>query len=134
MNVDLYSLGFKTKPFIFNSKIFFFLFVSAGDDTEICIWDYEGFKLRHHFPSNHVANIFCAKFMPSTNSEVIITCSMDGDIRFFNLNYSETPISDPSLAYRSEIPKSGLFKCHSARVKVSKLFLHFFQTFKYFIN
>ena len=38
--------------------------------------------------TNHKANIFCAKFMPNTNSEKIVSCAADGSLYLTNINES----------------------------------------------
>ena len=77
---------------------------SGSDDTKVSIWKYNENELMCSFPTDHMANIFCVKFLPNTNDQQLITCAGDNRIKLFN-------IRDPAN------PTCFDFKCHRGRVK-----------------
>jgi len=85
------------------------LLISGSDDTQICIWDYHrNGRLVTNFQTGHTANIFCAKFVPATNSEMVISCAGDAQIRVFSLK--QVTSKERPEPYR-------LYDCHKGRVK-----------------
>ncbi|XP_026456789.1 WD and tetratricopeptide repeats protein 1-like [Papaver somniferum] len=88
------------------------LLVSGSDDALINIWSYSSRKLLHSIESGHSANIFCAKFVPETCDELVVSGAGDAEVRQFNLSLLTT--GKPG---ESAIEPSALFQCHSRRVK-----------------
>lgn len=82
------------------------LLVSGSDEGLICIWDYENHKLKFSFDSGHSANIFTTKFIPHSDSKMIVSCSADHLVKVFNLDYSQ------NKAYELQN-----YSCHQMRVK-----------------
>eukprot|EP00927_Polykrikos_kofoidii_P062468 TRINITY_DN57284_c0_g1_i1.p1 TRINITY_DN57284_c0_g1~~TRINITY_DN57284_c0_g1_i1.p1 ORF type:complete len:471 (+),score=85.19 TRINITY_DN57284_c0_g1_i1:141-1415(+) len=55
---------------------------TAGDDTQICLWDYDnGLELSARLNTHHSANVVCIRFVSSTQ---LATCSLDGSVRLVN--------------------------------------------------
>lgn len=83
-------------------------------------------QLRGYYESGHTANIFCTKFMPGTNSEVIISCAGDYEVeenvtlnntqgiqvKAFNVNYAAGGNDSNNFA-----KMVASFSCHEGRVK-----------------
>ncbi|ORX76260.1 WD40 repeat-like protein [Basidiobolus meristosporus CBS 931.73] len=61
------------------------LLVSGSDDTKLCIWKYPEGSLLSSIETDHEANIFCTKFMPSTNSQVVISCAGDNVVKVWDV-------------------------------------------------
>ncbi|EME31876.1 nuclear receptor interaction protein [Galdieria sulphuraria] len=77
------------------------LLVSGSDDTKLKIWDVSRKKLLRSWDSGHTANIFCARFMPLTGDNCVVSCAADSQVRVSNLEKQTVrPIS-----------------CHTDRVK-----------------
>lgn len=55
------------------------LLLTAGDDKHIVISDPFKYKALINFKTTHSTNIFCAKFLP-TSDHRIISCGADGSI------------------------------------------------------
>ncbi|KAI3979004.1 hypothetical protein MKX01_016179 [Papaver californicum] len=88
------------------------LLVSGSDDALINIWSYSSRKLLHTIESGHSANIFCAKFVPETCDEVVVSGAGDAEVRQFNLS-----LLNAGKPGENAIEPSALFQCHSRRVK-----------------
>ncbi|XP_050522625.1 DDB1- and CUL4-associated factor 6-like isoform X2 [Daktulosphaira vitifoliae] len=74
------------------------LLLSAGDDKRLIITDPFSYKVHLDYLTNHRTNIFCAKFLASTNTK-IISCGGDGAI----LNLDIERLEDTSWNF---------FTCH----------------------
>ncbi|GJQ11441.1 hypothetical protein GpartN1_g3232.t1 [Galdieria partita] len=61
------------------------LLVSGSDDTKLKIWDVSRKKLLRSWDSGHTANIFCARFMPFTEDNCVVSCAADSQVRVSNL-------------------------------------------------
>mgnify|MGYP001801223931 CR=1 FL=1 len=60
--------------------------LSGSDDTRVCIWDVAAKpRLKHVYRTGHRANIFCTRFMPGSNDNLIASCAGDHEIRVRNL-------------------------------------------------
>ncbi|KAJ1554580.1 hypothetical protein HK096_002890, partial [Nowakowskiella sp. JEL0078] len=90
---------------------------SGSDDARICIWRFCNSVrsdstispdpyLLTSIKTGHLSNIFDCKFMPSTDSRVVVSCSLDKTIRICNLDYD---LSHGSL--------STVYRCHDDSVK-----------------
>lgn len=55
------------------------LLLSAGDDNHIVISNPFTYKILVDFKTQHKTNIFCAKFLPTSDNRVI-SCSVDGAV------------------------------------------------------
>ncbi|XP_050212612.1 protein ALTERED SEED GERMINATION 2 isoform X2 [Mercurialis annua] len=88
------------------------LLISGSDDTRMNIWSYSGRKLLHSIETGHSANIFCAKFIPETSDELVVSGAGDAEVRLFNLSRLSGRGLDDNV-----IPPLALFQCHSKRVK-----------------
>lgn len=55
------------------------LLLTAGDDKNIVITNPFSYKVVVNYKTKHQTNIFCAKFLPTTNNR-IISCGSDGSI------------------------------------------------------
>lgn len=65
------------------------LLVSGSDDCRICIWRYSGggsARLRTVADTGHCRNIFCARFVPLSSDEAVVTAACDGQVRLINLS------------------------------------------------
>eukprot|EP01126_Amoeba_proteus_P035371 TRINITY_DN3566_c0_g1_i3.p1 TRINITY_DN3566_c0_g1~~TRINITY_DN3566_c0_g1_i3.p1 ORF type:complete len:553 (-),score=146.63 TRINITY_DN3566_c0_g1_i3:526-2184(-) len=85
------------------------LLVSGGDDTHCAIWDMCREKLLLGFPTGHMANIFCAKFVPMTDNKRIITCAGDYQIKSFLLSESGVPSTRVHLGHTGRVKKLSIF-------------------------
>ncbi|XP_045462965.1 DDB1- and CUL4-associated factor 6-like isoform X2 [Harmonia axyridis] len=74
--------------------------LSGSDDQHLAITNGHDYKFMDRFRTKHSANIFCAKFLPSTNDKQIVSCSGDGVILHTDLN-------------RIKDPETHSFSCHS---------------------
>ncbi|XP_077213002.1 transducin family protein / WD-40 repeat family protein [Tasmannia lanceolata] len=87
------------------------LLISGSDDTRVNIWSYKSRGLVHSIDTGHSANIFCAKFVPETSDELVVSGAGDTEVRLFNLSRS-------SGRTEENAPEPlALFRCHSRRVK-----------------
>jgi len=55
------------------------LLLSAGDDKHIVITNPFTYKILVDYKTQHTANIFCAKFLPTSDNRVI-SCSAGGAV------------------------------------------------------
>jgi len=55
------------------------LLLTAGDDKHIVITNPFSYKVLVDYKTKHKTNIFCAKFLPTSNSR-IISCGADGSV------------------------------------------------------
>ncbi|KAM7253282.1 hypothetical protein ACFE04_008850 [Oxalis oulophora] len=88
------------------------LLISGSDDTRINIWSYSSRKLLHSIETGHSANIFCTKFVPETNDELVVSGAGDAEVRLFNLSRLSGSGVDDGL-----ITPTAHYMCHSRRVK-----------------
>ncbi|KAA8528339.1 hypothetical protein F0562_035694 [Nyssa sinensis] len=88
------------------------LLISGSDDTRINIWSYSSRELLHSIETGHSANIFCTKFVPETSDELVVSGAGDAEVRLFNLSCLRGRGPEENA-----ISPSGLFQCHSRRVK-----------------
>lgn len=88
------------------------LLLSGSDDTRVNIWSYNERKLIHSIDTGHSANIFCAKFVPETSNEIVVSGAGDSEVRLFHLSRITGRGSDDNAA-----EPSAIFNCHSKRVK-----------------
>jgi len=64
------------------------LLVSGSDDCRICIWhcwDDRSAKLKAAVDTGHRRNIFCARFVPNSSDEQVVTTALDGQVRLTNV-------------------------------------------------
>ncbi|KAL7127712.1 hypothetical protein ABFS83_14G269600 [Erythranthe nasuta] len=88
------------------------LLISGSDDTQLNIWSYSSRKLMQSIETGHSANIFCAKFVPETSDELVVSGAADAEVRLFNLSR----LRKSGLEERAISP-SAVFQCHTRRVK-----------------
>ncbi|KAG8369188.1 hypothetical protein BUALT_Bualt15G0125200 [Buddleja alternifolia] len=88
------------------------MLVSGSDDTRLNIWSYSSRKLMHSIETGHSANIFCAKFIPETSDELVVSGAGDAEVRLFNLSR----LRGNGLE-ESGVGRSAVFQCHTRRVK-----------------
>ncbi|GAV66810.1 WD40 domain-containing protein [Cephalotus follicularis] len=88
------------------------LLISGSDDTTINIWSYSGRKLLHSIDTGHSTNIFCAKFVPETSDELVVSGAGDAEVRLFNLSHLRGRGPGDNI-----IPPIAHFQCHTRRVK-----------------
>lgn len=88
------------------------LMISGSDDTRINIWNYSNRNLLHSIDTGHCANIFCAKFIPETGDELVVSGAGDAEVRLFNLSRLSGKGSNSNA-----ISPSALYQCHTRRVK-----------------
>lgn len=55
------------------------LLLTAGDDKRIMITNPFSYKVIVDYKTKHKTNIFCAKFLPTTDNR-IVSCGADGSI------------------------------------------------------
>ncbi|OAD80337.1 hypothetical protein PHYBLDRAFT_76654, partial [Phycomyces blakesleeanus NRRL 1555(-)] len=61
--------------------------VSGSDDAKAIIWfPQENYRKACSIETGHRANIFSAKFMPSTSDSILVTASADSEVRVFDIN------------------------------------------------
>ncbi|KAK9368317.1 WD40-repeat-containing domain protein [Lipomyces kononenkoae] len=79
---------------------------SGSDDTYINIYstDAPSYPLKLRFATGHSNNIFSVKFMPQTNSSVVVSAAGDSEVRVFDIN--------EGASKRREV-----FRCYVDRVK-----------------
>ncbi|KAK9238062.1 WD40-repeat-containing domain protein [Lipomyces kononenkoae] len=79
---------------------------SGSDDTYINIYSTEmpSYPLKLRFSTGHSNNIFSIKFMPQTNSSVVVSAAGDSEVRVFDIN--------DGAAKRRDV-----FRCYADRVK-----------------
>lgn len=82
--------------------------LSGSDDSRIYIHDFSRGKSQKHpaIQTNHRGNIFCAKFMPSTGNNVIISCSGSGSVQCHTIGQA--------LGSESGVKR---YYCHDDRTK-----------------
>ncbi|KAL3189337.1 hypothetical protein MRX96_002654 [Rhipicephalus microplus] len=56
--------------------------LSGSDDQHLCITNAHTHVLLAHIRTGHTANIFSAKFLPSSGDRLVVSCSGDGAILF----------------------------------------------------
>lgn len=49
---------------------------------QINIWNYSNRNLLHSIDTGHCANIFCAKFIPETGDELVVSGAGDAEVIF----------------------------------------------------
>lgn len=64
--------------------------ISGSDDSTIKIWDSNRLRLVHSMNTGHSKNIFCARFLPQTNDQ-IVSCGADGEVRMHDINRNTSP-------------------------------------------
>nr|CAH7766204.1 unnamed protein product [Callosobruchus chinensis] len=74
--------------------------LSGSDDQHLVITNGYDYKVKANYHTSHRANIFSAKFLPSTNDTQIVSCAGDGVILHTDLNR-------PQETYDSQ------FNCHA---------------------
>jgi WD and tetratricopeptide repeat-containing protein 1 len=47
---------------------------------QLNIWSYSSRKLLHSIETGHSANIFCAKFVPETSDELVVSGAADAEV------------------------------------------------------
>ncbi|KAL1495021.1 hypothetical protein ABEB36_010510 [Hypothenemus hampei] len=62
------------------------LLLSGSDDEHLVITDGFSYNVQANYCTSHKANIFSAKFLPSTNDQQIVSCSGDGIVLHTDLN------------------------------------------------
>ncbi|XP_060867889.1 DDB1- and CUL4-associated factor 6-like [Metopolophium dirhodum] len=77
------------------------LLLTAGDDKHIVITDPFSYKLLVDYKTKHKTNIFCAKFIPTSDNR-IISCGADGSVLNLDLE-------------RPEETEWNFFTCHSSQ-------------------
>ncbi len=95
----------------------------------------QGGKLRGSIDTGHIANIFCAQFLPSTGSSRVISCAGDREIRCFNINYgsgnnnnnndnninnnnnNNNTNNNKSSPKKFDYSQLQVYRCHRGRVK-----------------
>lgn len=73
--------------------------LSGSDDQHLCITNAHTHVLLAHIRTGHTANIFSAKFLPSSGDRLVVSCSGDGAILFSDVERPETSLRN-------------LFNCH----------------------
>eukprot|EP00667_Euglena_gracilis_P008755 EG_transcript_8886 len=89
--------------------------ITGSDDLAVKVWDCGSRALLHTSASGHVRNIFCAKFVPHTSDAEVVSCGLDGQVRFLNLlddsNYliADNDYLCAKLAFSPACPRLVLF-------------------------
>lgn len=65
--------------------------ITASDDLNINFWDLSG-EMINHMPTIHSNNVFCAKDLPTSSSNEIISCAADGQVVLSNVSQSKVRI------------------------------------------
>lgn len=85
--------------------------LSGSDDRNLCITKpaylfdtSKDYTVLHKIQTRHYGNIFCARFMPNSNDNLIVSCSSEGPVIVHDLNSLD--------------PTDGLlsFGCHSSTI------------------
>ncbi|CAL9228675.1 unnamed protein product [Arabidopsis halleri] len=58
------------------------LLLSASDDKQVILWDWETASVKLSFDSGHFNNVFQAKFMPFSDDRSIVTSAADKQVRY----------------------------------------------------
>ena len=61
--------------------------LSGSDDHRLIITEPYSKRIMVDVPTSHRANIFSAKFLPSSNTRKIVSCAGDGNILFTGKNF-----------------------------------------------
>ncbi|CAN7989378.1 unnamed protein product [Ixodes hexagonus] len=73
--------------------------LSGSDDQHLCITNAHTHTILAFIRTGHAANIFSAKFLPSSGDRLLVSCSGDGAILFSDVERPETSLRN-------------LFSCH----------------------
>ncbi|EEC12060.1 nuclear receptor interaction protein, putative [Ixodes scapularis] len=73
--------------------------LSGSDDQHLCITNAHTHTILAFIRTGHTANIFSAKFLPSSGDRLLVSCSGDGAILFSDVERPETSLRN-------------LFSCH----------------------
>lgn len=73
--------------------------LSGSDDQHLCITNAHTHVILAQIRTGHTANIFSAKFLPSSGDRLVVSCSGDGAILFSDVERPETSLRN-------------LFNCH----------------------
>lgn len=73
--------------------------LSGSDDQHLCITNAQTHVILAQIRTGHTANIFSAKFLPSSGDRLVVSCSGDGAILFSDVERPETSLRN-------------LFNCH----------------------
>jgi len=79
------------------------LILSGSDDKKLAVSSYIDGKVNEQIRTQHKANIFSAKFLPSTSDKKIVSCSGDGVIIVTDLE-------------RNDAESQDVFNCHLGTV------------------
>ncbi|KAJ1653845.1 hypothetical protein IWQ61_006113 [Dispira simplex] len=98
--------------------------LSGSDDTRLCLWRADqNYELVAQCNTGHVANIFCARFMPCTSDSVVVSCAGDGQIRVFDITRQVTASTQNTATsvyqdrLESPFQLRRVYTCHHDRVK-----------------
>ncbi|KAF4672048.1 hypothetical protein FOL47_000988 [Perkinsus chesapeaki] len=86
------------------------MIVSGSDDKDVRIWRQSRTVLKGSPPwqcvrtldTGHSHNIFCATFVPGTNSREVVTCAGDGELRHIDVESGATKVlhSCPGICFK----------------------------------
>jgi len=68
------------------------IIVSGSDDQKLKIWEPFTKKLLRTIKTPHTGNIFCAKFMPGSNDQTIVSCAREPNVYVFDLSRPTNPV------------------------------------------
>ena len=62
--------------------------ITASDDLNINFWDLSG-EMINHMTTIHSNNVFCARDLPSSSGDEIVSCAADGLVVLSNVSQSK---------------------------------------------
>eukprot|EP00211_Chloroparvula_japonica_P007750 CAMPEP_0119141872 /NCGR_PEP_ID=MMETSP1310-20130426/31721_1 /TAXON_ID=464262 /ORGANISM="Genus nov. species nov., Strain RCC2339" /LENGTH=340 /DNA_ID=CAMNT_0007133361 /DNA_START=98 /DNA_END=1117 /DNA_ORIENTATION=- len=94
---------------------------SGSDEGMCCIWKHgypEDESLRYWWNTGHRANIFCAKFLPTGENNVVCTASGDCHIHVYDINQGSRGLSESTRGTDEFLLEPfKKYECHLDRVK-----------------
>lgn len=85
------------------------ILLSGSDDRTVILWDWRHRRRLLCFETGHTSNVFQARALHGTDTNTIVTCARDGQVRLVSIHPSGTAISTTRLAiHRSAAHKIAL--------------------------
>ncbi|KAL0479546.1 hypothetical protein AKO1_007771 [Acrasis kona] len=84
------------------------LIVSGSDDQKLKIWEPFSKKLIRTIKTPHRGNIFCAKFMPGSNDQTIVSCAREPNIYVFDLSRPTNPLQQKYTCHSDVVHKLSI--------------------------
>jgi WD repeat-containing protein 42A len=66
--------------------------VTGSDDQRLMIWDVATGQRKLTVQTPHTNNVFCARMLPHSGDDEVVTCAADGQVRWGRLSTSESKL------------------------------------------